>query len=193
MATPGPKRGVPLARNSEVEALVTAPTPRILGGRKPHPEPQALGLGAVDPRDFRMLHALHSTSTRLPCAHPPSRSQPPLSPLLLGIQMVSTMAPPTRVGRGPGPGPDHPSLLPQSRHVSPVSVCPPPPLPPLGRSLLLSPCAPAALTRLQLTFLASLPLLPSAPHRDVPGPATGPSASPSASLCTCLSLSCNLQ
>lgn len=95
--------------------------------------------------------------------------------------------PPSGVGGRAGPG--HPiaapgseaTMLPPSRCVSPPPLClfsrPP---------HSLSPCPPCSLfTRVQLTFLGfspSLPVsfLPSAPHRDGPGP--GPSASPSASV-----------
>lgn len=84
-----------------------------------------------------------------PAPIPTACSQPSLPPLLLGIQMVSTVAPPPpKWGAGQGGDLATPSLsLPRSHHVSSVLVCVPCLLSasPLGRSLLLSPCPPCSL------------------------------------------------
>lgn len=137
-----------------------------------------------------------STSPMLPCTHAHLMLSATLSPLLLGIRMVSPVAPPPpESGAGPG-GTWPPPRCPHSEAtmfllswcVSPASSLP------LLSSL--SPRPPRSLfTRLQLTFLGlslspSLPVsfLPSAPHRDVPGPVTGPPPLP-LPLCSCLSVS----
>lgn len=164
--------GVHLAKNSKTRGSVPAPAARILGvweapiralpargppGHGPREPPNALGPGREGGGPGS--HALPSAFTHWPCTHPASCAQPSLSPLLLGIQMVSTMAPPPPAWAPGRAGPDHPiAVLAQSHHASPVTVCPPPPLrlssrPPRSSS---SPVHPAASTRLLLTFSASL-------------------------------------
>lgn len=89
---------------------------------------------------------------------------------------------PPEWGQGAGRDPATPSLPPRSEAtMSPSRCVSPPPLclssrPPRS----LSPCPPCSLfTRVRLTFLGlspSLPVsfLPSAPHRDAPGPGRAP-------------------
>ena len=206
-----------------MEEWVTAPTPRILGGWEapmqdlPAPGPQCTGSqgrqnvlgtrsgGGREAKAAPGTHTLHCTLTHPPCTIPTSCSQPSLSPLLPGIQMVSTMAPPPlEWARGPGQDLTTPIALlaPKSPCFSCCGVCPPPPLclssrPPRSS---LSPCAPCSLLRSSPTNLS----WPLSPHilppicssQGCPWASDGPlrlSLCLSVHLSLCLSLSCNLQ
>lgn len=127
-----------------------------------------------------------------PCTHPTSCSAVRFTIALWDPNGFHCGPTPTQVGGGAGQGPGHPHRCPCPqatmfllfRCVSPASSR-------LPRSSS-SPCPPCSLFHSSPTNLSwpLSPLLPpSAPHRDVPGPAAGPCASPSASLCTRLSVS----
>lgn len=195
--------GVHLARNSKTEGLVTASTPRILGGwETPTQDPPAPGPQHSGPQELQYaLGPKRKALAPTPCIPPApigpapiptSCSQPSPSPLLLGIQMVSTMAPPPPVwGTGQGQDPTTPITLlaPKPPCFSCRNVCPPPPLclssrPPRSS---LSPVHPAAFTRLQLTFLGLSPLLPPiCSSQGCPWASDGPLRLSLCSLCTCL-------
>lgn len=135
VATPGPKQ------DGGAFSKSLPPTPTVLGGPEPpHPgSPRALRPQRWSPKRCRQLlgprrggkeataapgsHALlaRPTSPALPCTHACLMPRPSLSPSLLGIQMVSTVAPPPQSGaRGQG-------------GTRPPHRCPPAPKPPCLR------------------------------------------------------------
>lgn len=199
--------GVHLAKYSKTGGLVPAPASRILGaweasiqalpapgppGQGPQEPPNALGPG----REWGGpgSHSLHSAFTHQPCTHPASSAHPSLHHRFSGSRWFPPWPHPHP--RGAGPGPDHPiAVLAQSHHVSPVTVRPPASSLPLlsAASLLLVPRAPCSLhaSPTNLSWpLSPASFLPSAPHRDAPGPRGAPPPPPP--LCA-LSLSRHLR
>lgn len=203
-ASPGPKREGGAPRKEQGNGRV---------GHCPHlrpPSPWAsvqwapknfrIPLGPGGRPELPLAHALccaHPATDICPAALPASCSAIPLITASWDPNGFHHGPPPPR-GAGAGRGPGHPHHSPGPKatiHVSPVAVCVPRlcSASPLGRPLLLvrlSTLQPLHLSPTNLSWpLSPHFFLPSAPHRNVPGPATGPSAAPSASLCTCLSVS----
>lgn len=184
-----------------------------MAGNSPSETPQPLGLSAVGPQELqntlgpgREARAAPgpraplrpSRHGHLPCSPPCLVLSHPFHHRFLGSKWFPPWPPPPPRGAGAGRGPGHPHHSPGPKatiHVSPVAVCVPRlcSASPLGRPLLfvrLSTLQPLHSSPTNLSWpLSPHFFLPSAPHRNVPGPATGPSAAPSASLCTCLSVS----
>lgn len=202
MATPGPKRDGG-SSSKELGGGRVGHSPSSQDSwwlESPIQSPPSPGLSAADPKNSRMLPrpAFHlHPSALLPS--PPHALSHPFHHCFSGSKWFPPWPHPTRVGRGTGPGPDHPhrscpkaTMFLLSRCVSPASSLP---LLSAARSSL-SPCAPAALTRLQLTFLGlSPPPPPICSSQGSPWASDGPLRLSPACLCTCLSLSlsCNLR
>ena len=196
VATPGPKQ------DGGAFSKSLPPTPTVLGGPEPpHPgSPRPLGLsaGALRDADGSWDHEGEGRRPQPPLAPMPCSPGPPHSRCSATMHASCPVRPSHRhssgskwfppwphppqsgVGGQGGTWPPHRCPLLRS-HMSP-SRCVSPPLlclssrPPRS----LSPCPPCSLfTRVRLTFLGlspSLPVsfLPSAPHRDPPGPGRAP-------------------